>query len=422
MQLKELSKSSTFIPTQSTEQILTTQHSHYTEKLEVPSKDNILPTMYWVPKLHKTPYKHRFISASSRCSTTNLSIHLTSALTCIKELLIKYCAKTYENSGVNYFWSVKNSLEVLEKLQTIKRPVTAIDSYDFSTLYTTLPHNLIKTQLGQLIKWSFKFSGLEFICCTKKQGFFSHKKYDNHCSWTCDDMIKALEFLLDNIFVRFGNTVYQQVIGIPMGTNCAPLIADLFLFCYERDFMKKLQNGTIKDGRKLIEILNDNCRYLDDILTIDNPQFLEYVDKIYPKELKLNKANDDSTFCPFLDLTITITSGRIKTKIYDKRDDFNFTITNFPFLDGDVPLAPSYGVYISQLVRFARVCSTFDDFNERNLTITAKLLQQGYRFHKIINTFKKFYSRYEHLICKYGVTRKKFITMGISHSRFFMEM
>ena len=81
VQLKELSKSSTFIPTQSTEQILTTQHSHYTEKLEVPSKDNILPTMYWVPKLHKTPYKHRFISASSRCSTTNLSIHLTSALT-----------------------------------------------------------------------------------------------------------------------------------------------------------------------------------------------------------------------------------------------------------------------------------------------------------------------------------------------------
>ena len=242
MQLKELSKSSTFIPTQSTEQILTTQHSHYTEKLEVPSKDNILPTMYWVPKLHKTPYKHRFISASSRCSTTNLSIHLTSALTCIKELLIKYCAKTYENSGVNYFWSVKNSLEVLEKLQTIKRPVTAIDSYDFSTLYTTLPHNLIKSKLGQLIKWSFKFSGLQFICCNKKQGFFSHTVYKNYCSWTCDDMLKALNLLLDNIFVRFGNSVYQQVIGIPMGTNCAPLIADLFLFCYERDFMKKLQN------------------------------------------------------------------------------------------------------------------------------------------------------------------------------------
>ena len=225
--------------------------------------------------------------------------------------------------------------------------------------------------------------------------------------------------MLDNIFVSYSNTVYQQVIGILMGTNCAPLIVDLFLFCYERDFMKKLQNGSIKDGDKLIEVFNHNSRYLDDILTIDNPQFLEYVDTIYPKELKLNKANSDSKYCPFLDLTITIESHRFKTKIYDKRDDFNFNITNFPFLDGDVPLAPSYGVYISQLVRFARVCTTFEDFNERNLAITSKLLQQGYRFPKLINTFKKFYSRYEHLMTKYGVTRKQLISLGISHPHYY---
>ena len=112
-------------------------------------------------------------------------------------------------------------------------------------------------------------------------------------------------------------------------------------------------------------------------------------------------------------------TGKIKTKIYDKRDDFDFTITNFPFLDGDVPLAPSYGVYISQLVRFARVCSTLDYFNERNLTITSKLLQQGYRFHKLLTTFKKFCRRYEHLISKYGVTRKQLIIKGISHPRFY---
>ena len=97
----------------------------------------------------------------------------------------------------------------------------------------------------------------------------------------------------------------------------------------------------------------------------------------------------------------------------------DFNITNFPFVDGDVPLAPSYGVYISQLVRFARVCSTLDDFNERNLTITSKLLQQGYRFHNLINSFKKFYKRYEHLMSKYNATRKHLITEGISHPRFY---
>ena len=85
------------------------------------------------------------------------------------------------------------------------------------------------------------------------------------------------------------------------------------------------------------------------------------VGQIYPTELQLNKANL-YTGAPFLDLDLYITNGKVSSEIYDKRDDFNFEIVNFTFLDGDVPLSPSYGVYISQLVRFARVCSNDDDF------------------------------------------------------------
>ena len=91
--------------------------------------------------------------------------------------------------------------------------------------------------------------------------------------------------------------------------------------------------------------------------------------------LRLNR------FLLFLDLNLSITNGIVSSKIYDKRDDFNFEIVNLPFLDGDVPRSPSYGVYISQLIRFARVCSNVDDFNNRNLFLTAKLLKQGYRYH-----------------------------------------
>ena len=97
-------------------------------------------------------------------------------------------------------------------------------------------------------------------------------------------------------------------------------------------------------------------------------------------ELQLNKANS-YTEAPFLDLSIT--NGIVSSKIYDTRDDFNFEIINFPFFDVDVPRSPSYGVYISQLIRFARVCSNVDDSNHRNLFSTAKLLKQGYRYHKI---------------------------------------
>ena len=116
------------------------------------------------------------------------------------------------------------------------------------------------------------------------------------------------------------------------------------------------------------------CEYLKQSflrLNIDNPYFEQMVGQIYPTELQLNKANSSDTEAPFLDLNLSITNGIVSSKIYD----FNFEIENFPFLDGNVPRSPSYGVYVSQLIRFARVCSYVDDFNNRILFLTAKLLK-----------------------------------------------
>ena len=94
---------------------------------------------------------------------------------------------------------------------------------------------------------------------------------------------------------------------------------------------------------------------------------------------------------------MSITNGIVSSKIYDKQDDYNFEILNFPFLDGDVPRSHSYGVYIFQLIRFARMCSIVDDFNNRNLCLTAKLLKQGYRYNKIQKAFSKSYHRHSGL-------------------------
>ena len=103
--------------------------------------------------------------------------------------------------------------------------------------------------------------------------------------------------------MQFDGMVYQQIVGIPMGTNCAQLIADLFLYCYERDFMSKLQKSKRFD---LIDKFNDTSRYLDDILTIDNPTFAEHIPDIYPRELQLNKANTSDKETSFLDLNIKV--------------------------------------------------------------------------------------------------------------------
>ena len=152
---------------------------------------------------------------------------------------------------------------------------------------------------------------------------------------------------MDNIYIRFGTKLYRQIVGISMGTNCAPLVADFFLFCYERDFLKNLSSDNQAD---VIKAFNLTSRYLDDLLKIDNPYFEGMVNQIYPPELQLHKDNTSGTEAPFLDLHLSISNGFVSSKIYDKRDDFDFDIVNFPFLDGDVPRRPSYGVYISQLI------------------------------------------------------------------------
>ena len=105
-------------------------------------------------------------------------------------------------------------------------------------------------------------------------------------------MCDALHYLLDNIFIRFGMKLYRLIVGIQMGTNCAPLVADLFLFCYERDFMLSLSDNNQID---IIEAFNSTSRYLDDLLNIDNLYFEQMVGQIYPTELQLNKAKSSDT-------------------------------------------------------------------------------------------------------------------------------
>ena len=195
-----------------------------------------------------------------------------------------------------------------------------------------------------------------------------------HNLWSCQKVCDALVYLLDNIFIRFGTKLYRQTIGIPMGTNCAPLVADLFLFCYVRE-------------AEIIEAFNSTSRYLDDLLNIDNIYFDQMVDRIYSTELQLNRANSSDTEAPFLDLNLCISNGTVSTKIYDKRDDFDFDIVNFPFLDGDVPRRTSYGVYISQLIRFARASS-----NLMTLTTVIKPLLPNFlgRAIVILNFVRRF--------------------------------
>ena len=146
------------------------------------------------------------------------------------------------------------------------------------------------------------------------------------------------------------------------------------------------------------------------------------VSQIYPSELKLNKTNISDTEAAFSDLHSSVSNDIVSTKIYDKRDDFDFEIINFPFLNGDVPRSTSYGVYIYQLIRFARASSQVADFNTRNKLLTQKFLKQGYQYHKLRKTFSKFYRRDYNLISKFQIGLKSLLRQGLSEPEFYGDL
>ena len=238
--------------------------------------------------------------------------------------------------------------------------------------------------------------------------YFVKHHSDSTKKFSETDIFNMLEFLIDNIFAMFGGRVFQQTVGIPMGTNCAPLLANLFLYWYEADFIQGLLK---KNEKKLARSFNFTFRYIDDVLSLNNSRFVDFVDRIYPIELEIKDTTDTDRPASYLDLHLEIDSeDRLRTKLYDKRDDFNFPIVNFPFICSNNPATPAYGVYISQMVRYSRPCGSYQDFLGRGLLLKSKLLNQGFLLVKLKSSILKYYGRHHDLVDRYGISVSQMTT------------
>ena len=215
--------------------------------------------------------------------------------------------------------------------------------------------------------------------------------------YTADNICKMIEFLIDNIFVQLGGRLFRQLTGIPVGTN--PLLADIFLYSCQDEFLDNM----IRSGHRRLDRSFNLCyRYIDDLIVFNNKKFLDYLKEIYTSLLTVEKANKADHLADYLDLTFVIHSGgKLSTRLYDKCDDFDLHIVNFPFLSSNIPSGPSYGVYISQLIRYALCCSHYGDFRYRHKCLADRLLSQAYIALRLETWFKKFYGRYQDLIEKY---------------------
>ena len=172
------------------------------------------------------------------------------------------------------------------------------------------------------------------------------------------------------------------------GNKLGPLLADIFLYSYEAEFIQSLLST---ERKQLASQFNFIYRYIDDVLSIKFPEFENYLGQMYPVELEIKDTTESNTFASYLDLLLSIgRDGQLHTSIYDKRDDFNFHILNFPFLSSNIPTSPAYGVFISQPIRYVRACSSYGCFILRATRLSNKLLEQGYVKERLKSPLRKF--------------------------------
>ena len=178
----------------------------------------------------------------------------------------------------------------------------------------------MKTMYVQVIFRRYKYLvlGYEESYFVKEHSDSKHK----YKMYSEDDIIKMLEFLVENIFVVFAGKVLQQIVGIPTGTNCAPLLADIIHYSYEAEYIQSL----LSTGRKqLASRFNFTYRYIDDVLSINNPEFENYLGQMYPVELEIKDTTESNTSTSYLDLLLSIErDGQLHTSIYEKTWRFQF--------------------------------------------------------------------------------------------------
>ena len=218
--------------------------------------------------------------------SVRLSLYpLTKLLTHIKQSLQKYCETAYSRSGINQIWILKNSKELLDHLKSQNfKFITNIKPFDFSTPYTTIPHQNLKSRLATILRTSFVHKNgnrrYKYLVLVREWPYFVKKNSDSKSKYTEEDIIRMLEFLNHNILW----SSQERFSGIPMGTNYTTHLADLFLYTYEAEYIQSL----LSVGRKRIACQYIFIyRYIDDVLSINNPDFENYLRQMYLPELEI---------------------------------------------------------------------------------------------------------------------------------------
>ena len=370
------SPSDTYSCTSKSKDEIISDNIQYSEhlKLKTSDKDHDLPVMYWTPKMHKNPSGCRFIIASKHCSTKPLS----KAVSCAFKLIFNQVECFHTNakflSNYNKFWVLQNADPIITTLRNINRKKNAksISTFDFSTLYTKLPHDKLITQLSKVIDLVYKGGDKKFIHVNSfGKTYWSKTKKD--VSFSKATLKIAIAHLIENCFFTVGDLVFKQAIGIPMGIDPAPFWANLFLYTYEEAYISSLITTDPVKARHF----HATKRFIDDLCAInDGNEFGKVYKDIYPAELEL-KLEHSGIHASFLSLDVTIEDKMFVYKLYDKRDDFPFSIVRMPQISSNIPQSIFYSAFVGEFLRIARSTLRLTDFVPKAKELIDRMMKQG---------------------------------------------
>ena len=360
--------------------------------------------MYFTPKMHKNPTGSRFITAGKDTVTSPLSKLLSVGLKTMLKTQKNFSTYLNKYKVYNDYFIIDNHDEVLKFMN--KNNVSgsrrkSVRSYDFKTLYTKIPHDGLKQNVDSFVRRVFKHKNKRYIVITEKNAYFSNKRSKDYSSFTADEFISLVEFIVDNSYIVYQNQVYRQIIGIPMGTNCAPDVANVYLHVFEYIYIHHLIDTQQYD---LAAKLSNLFRYQDDLIVFEDDGIFETViHDIYPLVMELENTNLSQCKVNYLDMTISVYRGKYFYKSFDKRNDFGFEIINYPDIRGNIPKKPAYGVFISQLVRFCSVNKSVHHFKRDVSVLVKKFLLKGFSGVRLCAKFRQYCQKYLQVWSKFGV-------------------
>ena len=397
----EILSDSTFLEINDTPQHILAKHKEFLEKFNLKTSGNI-PYLYWIGKLHKNPIGKRFITSGKGGSLEELSKMVGICLKAILSIISTDSKRGYKKLGINKCFVINNKDPILKFMRENNQNIrnnSSVQTFDFSTLYTSIPQNKLKQQISKLIRSVFKLRKKSYITVSGKHAYLAQKQSRSNFSVTANDLVKCITFVVDNGFIVYKRKLFRQKLGIPMGTNSAPYLANIFLYCYEANYIENLKNSGRSAEAKLISA---TFRYQDDCIVFNDAQLYNHVaTEIYPPEMVLKETNVSPMEVNYLDLNIQCINNTFSYKSYDKRKDYNFEIINYSDLSGNIPINQSYGVFTSQLIRFCDINGSFDNFINDIKILVDKLLCLGYKAKLLKAKFLKFYKHEIHRWAKY---------------------